>query len=829
MACEYAELWYRRVVPTDSKRWEMLGHIWTLSRFKTCYSDTWEPLLVLCKQGVRVRVPLPPPAFAEASAGKPDHDRLMLTTLLLSMLSGPSSPGELVNPFIGATAGRNGDLGKTFPGAATPFGMVQLSPDTITGGDNGSGYDYLHHSIEGFSFTHMSGVGWYGDLGNLLVMPTSGPLQTNSGREAEGIDGYRSSFRHETEVAKAGYYAVTLDKSGIRVEAAAARRAGILRFSFPEREIERVQIDLARRVGGTSTLQSVEVIDDHTIQGWMRCTPDGGGWGNGDGKPNYTVYFVGQFSKPMKSYGIWSAEPPSGKPTKREWVESREFQEWARQATRHPMARSMQGKHLGFWTEFPPGNTPVLFKAGISFSSLKGAEANLQSDIRDWDFNGVRRRSIVAWNSAIGKATVEGGTDEQRAVFATALYHSMIDPRDVTDVTGEHPSGDGRTRVDSSFTYRSIFSGWDVFRSEVPLMTLISPRVASDQINSLIQLADLSGQGYLERWEFLNAYSGCMVGNPAIPIIVDAYRKGIRDFPVAHAYDLVLATNRRFGNPEAGYVPDDLSQTLEYGFDDWCTGQLAGWLGHKEDASRFAQRSTAYRKIFDPSVGWFRARKPDGSWAPWPAKGPTEWVWCVESNPLQQGWFVPHDPNGLAELLGGKAKAAAQLEAFFEGTPKGMGWNDHYNHSNEPVHLVPFLFNAWGKPWLTQKWVHEILTQAYRNDVEGLVGNDDVGQMSAWYVLAAMGIHPSCPGDGRYELCGPLFDRISIQLDPRYAKARQFTIRAHRSRPGSIYIQSATLNGKPYTRSWISHDEIMHGGELSFEMGTHPNETWGSR
>jgi len=753
----------------------------------------------------------------------------MLATFLFSILTGTSSPSDLVNPFVGTTAGRSGDLGKTFPGATTPFGMVQLSPDTITGGDNGSGYEYLNRSIEGFSFTHMSGVGWYGDLGNLLVMPTTGPLATNSGREAEKIHGYRSPFRHETEVAKPGYYAVTLDKSGVRAEAAAAKHAGILRFSFPTQEAGRVQIDLARRVGGTSTLQRVEVVDDHTIRGWMRCTPEGGGWGNGDGKPNYTVYFCGRFSKPLKTYGTWSAEPPVGQTTKREWVESRAFQDWARQAERHPMARSMEGKHLGFWAEFPASRTPILFKAGISFSSLKGAEANLDADIPDWNFKAVRRRGTEAWNQALGKATVEGGTPEQRAVFATALYHAMIDPRDATDVTGEHPSGDGRTRIDREFTYRTIFSGWDVFRSEHPLLTLIAPKVVSDQINSLIQLADLSGHGYLERWEFLNAYSGCMVGNPAIPVIADAYRKGIRNFPVARAYELVVATNRRFGNPEAGYVPEDLSQTLEYGFDDWCAGQLAGWLGHKADAERFALRSQAYRKVFDPTVGWFRGRKSDGTWAPWPAKGPTEWVWCVESNPLQQGWFVPHDPDGLAALLGGKDQAAARLEAFFEGTPKGMGWNDHYNHSNEPVHFVPFLFNAWGKPWLTQKWVHTILPQAYRNDVEGLVGNDDVGQMSAWYVLAAMGLHPSCPGDGRYELCGPLFDRVTIQLDPRYAKARQFTISAHRSAPNSIYIQSASLNGKPFNRSWIGHDEIVRGGELSFQMGPRPNEAWGTR
>lgn len=736
---------------------------------------------------------------------------------------------DYVNPFVGATTVGDG-AGKTFPGATTPFGMVQLSPDTITGGDNGPGYSYEHHTIEGFSFTHMSGVGWYGDLGNLLVMPTTGPLITNAGQEAEVIDGYRSPFRHETEVAKPGYYAVTLDRYAIRVEATAGRHTGMLRFTFPQEKQSRIQIDLARRIGGTSTEQKVEVVNDNTIQGWMRCTPEGGGWGNGDGKPNYTVYFVAQFSKPLKSFGTWSAVLTGAGPHKREWVESKEFQSWSRDAARHVGARSDQGKHLGFYTEFETAkDEQVLFKAGISFSSLLGAEANMESEIPGWDFDGLRRDTTDRWNQALGEIAIEGGTQEERTNFYTCLYHSMIDPRDATDVTTEHPSGDGKTKMDEAFTYRTVFSGWDVFRSQFPLQTIINPRVVNDEINSLIQLADTSGNGYLERWEFLNAYSGCMVGNPAIPVIADAYQKGIRNFPVAHAYDLAVATNARFGNPASGYVPGDLSKTLEYGYDDWCMSQLASRLNKPDDAAKYSARSRAYQHIFDPSVGWFRARKENGGWEPWPAKGPTEWVWCVESNPMQQGWFVPHDPAGLATLLGGTKSACTQLEAFFNKTPKGMPWNEYYNHSNEPVHHVAFLFNAWGQPWLTQKWAHEILTQAYHNGVLGLCGNDDVGQMSAWYVLTSAGFHPLCPGNGRYEICGPLFDKVVIRLDPKYAKGKTFTVLAKRSKQSDIYIQSAKLNGKPLNRSWIGHDEVTRGGRLEFVMGPKPNHAWGVR
>jgi predicted alpha-1,2-mannosidase len=750
----------------------------------------------------------------------------MLVTAIfcLALSTGPKStsfdPCKFVNPLIGATT-TDEVGGKTFPGAATPFGMVQLSPDTITGGDNGSGYSYEHKTIEGFSFTHMSGVGWYGDLGNLLVMPTSGPLITNPGREAERISGYRSPFRHETEIAKPGYYAVTLDRYHVRVEAAAAPRAGMLRFTFPKGDASRIQIDLARRIGGTSTEQRIEVVDDHTIQGWMRCTPDGGGWGNGDGKPNYTVFFVGRFSKPLLRYGIWSAKPPEGQITKREWVESKNFQDWARAAERFPMSREMQGPHIGFWSEFrTKPNENIEFKAGISFSSLSGAGANLNSDIPDWNFDAVRARADRKWKDALAKVTVEGGSTDDRTVFETALYHSMIDPRDATDVTGEHPSGDGGVRTDKNFTYRTVFSGWDVFRSQFPLQTLINPRVVSDEINSLVQLADLSKKGYLERWEFLNAYSGCMVGNPAIPVIADAYQKGIRDFPVAHAYELAVATDDRFGNPPSGFVPDDLSQTLEYCFDDWCTGRLAFWLGKDGDAARYAARSQSYKKIFDPRVGWFRARKADGEWEAWPEKGALAWVWCVESNPIQQGWFVPQDVDGLATLLGGKADACKRLNEFFLKTPPAMGWNDYYNHSNEPVHHAAFLFNAWGQPWLTQYWAHQIESRAYHNSVTGLCGNDDVGQMSAWYVLA---------GSGRYEICGPRFDRVTLRLDPRYTSGRVFTILASKTSPDDIYIQSATLNGKSFTRSWIGHDEVARGGTLSFVMGSSPNRAWGTR
>ena len=738
---------------------------------------------------------------------------------------------DYVNPFIGATTYGGPDaagLGKTFPGAATPFGMVQLSPDTITGGDNGPGYSYHHKSIEGFSFTHMSGIGWYGDLGNLLVTPTIGELRTNSGREALPHSGYRSTFSHSTEQASPGYYSVDLSDSGIRAEMTAAPHSGMLRFTFPENERSRIQIDLARRVGGTSTLQSIHVVDDTTIEGEMVCTPEGGGWGNGDGHPNYTVYFRGQFSKPLKNFGVWSADMPEGISRKRESIESDQFQRVAADAKRLPGMKSFEGKHLGFYSEFATKKgEQVCFKAGISFSSLAGARANLNQEIRDWNFDGLRAKARDMWRKALGSIQVSGGTEDQKTIFYTGLYHAQIDPRSITDVTGEHPSGDGKTRTDARFVYRSIFSGWDVFRSEFPLLTLIAPKVVNDDINSWLELGDISGRKYLERWEFLNAFSGCMVGNPAISVIADAYQKGIRDFDVARAYEYSRNTSEKFGNGDLGFVPGDLSKTLEYGYTEWCQAQLAGWLDKPADKALYAKRSQSYRNVFDADSEWFRAKDEQGNWLPWPKEGRLGWVWCAEANPYQQGWFVPHDPAGFMGLLGGSDKAISELESFFAKTPKGMMWNEYYNHANEPVHFAPFLFNEFGAPWLTQKWTHEVCAQAYHNSVEGLCGNDDVGQMSAWYVLTAMGFHPTCPGDGKYEICGPLFDKVILKLDKRYASGKTFTITAKRAAPTDIYIQSAKLNGISISRSWISHREVAKGGTLEFTMGAQPNRQWG--
>lgn len=738
-----------------------------------------------------------------------------------------------VNPFVGAStntelAGASHGLGKTFPGATAPFGMVQVSPNTITGGDNGPGYSYEHTTIEGFAFTQMSGIGWYGDLGNFLVMPTIGDLHTFAGMEGKPEGGYRSRYDKSAEKASAGYYSVFLSDYKIQAEATALPHSGMLRFTFPESKEARIQVDLARRVGGTSTLQSIEVVDDHTIKGWMQCTPDGGGWGNGDGKADYTVYFYAQFSKPFSGHGVWSADIPDDWGRKREDVCSERYREAIRQAAIHPLVSAFEGKHLGFYANFETKSDEViLLKSGISYTSLKNAEENLAAEMKDFDFDRTHAECVRLWNDELAKVSIEGGTDEEKRIFYTALYHTLIDPRLCSDINGEYTGADKKIHQTGKFRKRTIFSGWDVFRSQMPLQTIINPQMVNDLVNSLVEIADQSGNEYLERWELLNAYSGCMVGNPAISVLCDAYRKGIRDYDVEKAYRYALNTSRRFGNNDDGYTPGNISCTLEYDYTDWCMARLAEWLGKEGDRAHFDKRALSYATIFDPESGWFRPRNEKGAFSALPEKGRLqEGYGCVESNPYQQGWFVPHDVEGMIRLMGGREKVLADLTDMFEKTPGDYLWNDYYNHANEPVHHVPFLFNRLGMPSLTQKWTRDICRNAYHDKVTGLVGNEDVGQMSAWYVLAAAGIHPICPGDGRYEITSPVFDRVEFRLDPAYAAGGSFVIEARDNSPENIYIQSATLNGKKYDKCYLTHDDLAAGGTLVLQMGAQPSD-WG--
>lgn len=770
--------------------------------------------------------------------------KISLCSLILCVVSfscnsvkdGPDAQQALssyVNPFVGASTsmeagGSYHGLGKTFPGATSPFGMVQLSPNTITGGDNGSGYSDEHTSIEGFAFTQMSGIGWYGDLGNLLVMPTVGKLHTFSGTLEDPDNGYRSRYDKASERASAGYYSVMLTDYQIKAEATALPHSGMLRFTFPESKEARIQIDLARRVGGTSTWQAIEVINDHTIRGEMKCPPEGGGWGNGAGKSDYTVYFYAEFSRPFRSHGVWSADIPDGWTRKREDIESERYHEVVRNARIIPDVKSLTGKHLGFYAEFDTdAGEQILMKSGISFTSMKNAEENLHSEMNAWEFDATLADCRRLWDDALSKITVTGGTEDEKHIFYTALYHTMIDPRICSDVNGEYMGADKQAHMTDQFAKRTIFSGWDVFRSQMPLQTIINPTLINDLVNSLVEIADQSGNEYLERWELLNAYSGCMLGNPALSVLCDAYSKGIRSYDIDKAYRYALNTSRLFGNNEEGYTPGSISHTLEYAYNDWCMARLAEWLGKDTDKEYFDRRAMTYSTIYDTGYGWFRPRNDKGEFQPLPEEGRlAEGYGCTESNAYQQGWFIPHDVEGMVQMMGGREKVLADLTDMFEQTPEGYLWNQYYNHANEPVHHVPFLFNRLGAPELTQKWTRDICRNAYKNSVLGLVGNEDVGQMSAWYVLAASGLHPVCPGDQRYELTSPVFEKIVFNLDPDYAEGKTFVIEARNNSPENIYIQQATLNGNPYDKCYLTHADLMKGGTLVLQMGAKPSD-WG--
>ena len=774
-------------------------------------------------------------------------NKLSLAAVTVSRLASANSvchceDVDSINSLIGASTSKALGEGKTFPGPCAPFGMVQLGPDTITGGDNAPGYSYEHATIEGFSFMRMSGVGWFGDFGNLLVMPTTGLFKAASGRPQNPGEGWRSKFDHKSEVVQCGYYAVTLDDYGIRAELTSTPRAGIMRYTFRTSEQPRILVDLARRIGGTSTRQHVTKVDDHSIEGWMRCTEQGGGWGNGAGHVNYTVFFRMEFSKPFGRHGVWSVDVPATELKAVPDLLVDYFQTDAYYGHVHDVkvmegVDTQEGEHIGLYAEFPAiKNQTILLKAGLSFVDIDGARRNLQEEIGGWGFEAVRDKNRQLWNNAVGKIKIRGATEKQRMIFNTALYHAMIDPRKIADCDHRYRAVDDKIRVEKGFANRTIFSGWDVFRTEFPLMTIIDPSVVNDMICTLIEMAQLSGRGYLERWEIMGAYSGCMDGDPALSIIADAYAKGIRNFDREAAFaacrQTANGTSGRTNRPHNdfyrlhGYVPDQISWTLDNAHFDWCVGRFAKDLGKHEDAAFFLAQSRNYKKIYDPNLKSMRARNSNGEPLPW--EGELAFgQGCTESNPLQQSWFVPHDVYGLIALMGENA-FSDKLEALFAQTPPNFGWNAYYNHSNEPVHHIAYLFTYVGKPWLTQKWVRKILNGAYGAGVDGICGNDDVGQMAAWFVMSALGFYPVCPGSNVYVLGSPLFKEATIALDSGWHIGKSFQVLAPNNSESNIYVQGVRLNGKPLIRSWITHQEVTTGGTLEFEMGPAPNTAWAS-
>ena len=723
-----------------------------------------------------------------------------------------------VDPMIGTVGDEKKTSyhggGKTHPGACYPFGMVQLSPDTTTSGDNGTGYNYCQNTIEGFSFNHMSGVGWYGDLGNLQVMPIVGKTDLRSGSNAQipfknGNLGWKSGFDHQNETAKAGYYSVLLDRCHIFCESTVSCHAGQLRFTYPKSTESGIILNFSRRIAGRSPWQEVE-IDGTMIRGCITCDHHYGGFGRGAGRIDYKLYFCMELSKPCHSARFFENEA---------FLDGDEKK------------RSGEDLHLllRFETE---ENEQILLRCGISYIDLWGAENNLREECPHFDFDGMAERAQAAWEDALSCIEVNGEDTIDQTLFYTCLYHTLLDPRTAVDADGRFITSDGKIQK-ASYTHRTMFSGWDVYRCEFPLLTVISPETVNDEVNSLLQIA-IEKNSSFPRWELMGLDSGCMVGDPGLLVMGDAWLKGIRGFDIEKAYEIAVASAKtkatlwekpfRSSRPhdacyaDHAYVANDLSSTLEYLLADFVMAKLASALGKKEDALYFEDRVHTYVENYHPEIGFMAPRDENGAFLAVQDKYST--IGCVESNIYQQSMFVPYDVEGLAALFG-RERLVTLLEELFEKADFGALWNENYNHSNEPCHNLTHYFSILGLPERTSYWTRRVQKEAYRLGAFGFCGNEDVGQLSAWYVLSAVGFAQVCIGDPRYYFNTPLFSNIKIKLDRKYHActiADHLTIRCDKDPLQFPYIDRVILNGNAIDREFLTYEEITNGGELMFYL-----------
>lgn len=693
---------------------------------------------------------------------------------------------QQVNPFIGTDA-----HGHTFPGATVRFGMVQLSPDTrVEGWDACAGYHYSDSTILGFSHTHLSGTG-VADYGDILITPeitdTLLPLK----------------FNHQNEHASPGSYRVSLDDGKIEAQLTATTRVGFHRYTFHSNR-EYIFIDLHHGLGPDSVLESnIQIVNDHEVTGLRRST----GWA----KDQY-VYFDAQFSKPIVSSGIFIND------------------------TLHAENLSASGRNLKAYAQFSASQSKrLLVKVGISSVSIENARKNLQSEIPGWNFDDVKKHAENLWEKELSKIVVQGGTKDQRITFYTALYHAMIAPNVFSDVDGSYRGMDGKIHTADGFTMYTVFSLWDTFRAEHPLLTIIDQKRTLDFIKSFLAKYDQSG--ILPVWELASNETWCMIGYHSVPVIVDAYAKGIKNFDaekaltaMEHSADLDHYGLQYYRT--SGFVPgekesESVSKTLEYSYDDWCIARMCDMLGRRH-YEEFSNRAQYYKNIFDPSTGFMRP-KVNGDWlTPFDPTAVTNYY--TEANAWQYTFFVPQDIDGMIDLYGGKVRFIRKLDSLFTSNPILTGRNQadisgmigEYAQGNEPSHHVAYLYDYAGAPWKTQEIVRHIMDTLYTSKPDGLCGNDDCGQMSAWYVMSAIGLYQVTPGDPVYAIGSPLFDKITIHEET----GKQFVISAEHNSGGQKYIQSAQLNKDEFSSPFIEHNEIMNGGTLSFVMGNQPNKQW---
>ena len=707
---------------------------------------------------------------------------------------------EYVNPFIGTDF-----TGNTYPGAQAPFGMVQLSPDNgLPGWDRISGYFYPDSTIAGFSHTHLSGTG-AGDLYDISFMPVTLPY-----KEAEAPLGIHSKFSHSEETASAGYYQVRLKDYDINVELTATERCGIQRYTFPEADAA-IFLNLRKAMNWDFTNDTyIERVDSVTIQGYRFSD----GWAR-----DQHIYFRTRFSKPFKAMQLDTA------------------------------AIIKDGKRIGTsaiarFDFHTTAGEQILVTTAISGVSMEGAARNLAAEAPEDDFDKYLAVTRKNWNEQLSKIEITCDDPDEKVKFYTALYHSMLAPTIYNDVDGVYYGPDKQVHQADGWTNYSTFSLWDTYRAAHPLYTYIEPQRVNDMVQSFLAFFEQNGR--LPVWNFYGSETDMMIGYHAVPVIVDAYLKGIGNFDPKKALTACVATAnideyRGIGlYKKYGYVPYDvtdhynsenwsLSKTLEYAYDDYCIARMAEKLGERQIAAEFYKRSQNYKNVYNPQTSFMQPRDNKGNFIqPFSPDDYTPHI--CESNGWQYFWSVQQDVDGLIGLVGGTERFAQKLDSMFTYNPSAdedlpifsTGMIGQYAHGNEPSHHVIYLFNVVGQPWKTQKYAAEVMHELYKNTPAGLCGNEDCGQMSAWYVFSAMGFYPVDPVSGRYEIGTPIYPEMKMHLD----NGKIFTILAPAVSKENIYIQSVKLDGKPYDKSYITHEQIMNGSVFEFEMGNKPGAVW---
>ena len=707
---------------------------------------------------------------------------------------------QYVNPLIGTDF-----TGNTYPGAQVPFGSIQLSPDNgLPGWNRISGYYYPDSTIAGFSHTHLSGTG-AGDLYDIMFMPVTRPY-----KEAEPPLGIHSSFSHNDEFASAGYYRVLLKDYNINVELTATERCGIQRYTFPKAESS-IFLNLKKAMNWDFTLDSyIEVVDSCTIRGYRISQ----GW-----SPEQHVYFQTRFSRPFDDYQIDKTDITT--------------KEKGKIGTAY-IAR------FDFNTE---KDEEILVTTALSGVSMEGAALNLQTEAPKDDFDYYYAQAVSNWNTQLGKIKIEGGSTDDQTVFYTALYHSMLAPTIYSDVDGSYMGADRKIHKATGWTNYSTFSLWDTFRASHPLFTYTQPERANEMIKGFLEFYKQSGA--LPLWNLYGWETNMMIGYHAVPVIVDAYLKGVGDFDPELALEACVASANRddyhgIGEYKSmGYVPAysdpklwkswSMSKTLEYAYDDYCIARMAEKMGKADIAQEFYKRSENYRNVFNPASSFMQPRDEKGNFAKdFKAETYTEDI--CESNGWQYFWSVQHNIDDLIRLVGGEERFAQRLDSMFTYTPASdeelpifsTGMIGQYAHGNEPSHHVIYLYNKVKQPWKTQQYAAKVMHELYTNEPGGLCGNEDCGQMSAWYVFSAMGFYPVDPISGQYEIGTPMFPRVELKL----ANGKTFTVSAPAVSRENIYIQSVKVNGEPYKKSYLTHDLIMSGATVEFEMGAAPGPVW---